>query len=88
MIFVHLFVNKQCLALTPNDNLSHAVPNEQSISNTFYINPVTPNEIINTLTSLFESYAIGIDGLRPYIIKTTTDQISFRLSYIFNLSFS
>ena len=66
----------------------HTVLYEQSISNSFYLNPVTLNEIINTLTSLSNSHAIGIDGLRSNIIKITTDLISFQLSYIFNLSFS
>ena len=68
--------------------VDHTVSYEKSISNSFYFNPVSPNEIINTLTSLYNSHAIGTDGLHPDIIKTTADLISFQSSFIFNLSFS
>jgi hypothetical protein len=75
-------------APTPDNNLSHTIPNELSILNSFYLNPITPNEIIITTGGLSNSHAIGNDGIRPDIIKSNIDLISTQLSYIFNLSFS
>ena len=71
-----MFLNK--LQLLMIICYTELVPYELSISNSFYLNPITPIEIINTLTSLFHSHAIGIDGLRPDIIKTNVDIINFK----------
>lgn len=71
----------------PKETLS-TIPNELHVADSFFLTPVTYNEIINTMNSLSNSHAIGSDGINPIIIKDNISCIASHLLYIFNMSFA
>ena len=51
----------------------------------FYLEPLTENDIIRLIQSLKEA-AVGYDGLRSSILKLSLPHISSPLTYVINLS--
>ena len=54
----------------------------------FYLKPITAQEIITTMKTLSNSRAFGSDGFDPLIIKDNIIHLSNQLEYIFNMSFT
>ncbi len=71
----------------PKETLS-TIPNESHVADSFFLTPVTYNEIIATMNSLSNSCAIGSDGINPIVIKNNISCIASQLVYIFNMSFA
>ena len=71
-----------------HDNIVNTIPHRSYIADSFYLNPITRNEIATAMLSISNSKAVGSDGFSPIIIKQNINAISKQLEYIFNLSFS
>ena len=71
-----------------NDNIVNTISHRSYIADSFYLNPITCNEIATVMLSISNSKAVGSDGFSPIIIKQNINAISKQLEYIFNLSFS
>lgn len=59
-----------------------------SRSQTMFLQPVTPIEIMNFIGRLKNSYSCGYDEIPNFLIKKVKESISIPLSHIINLSFS
>ncbi len=66
----------------------HTVPNSGFIANSFFLTPVTFDEIISTFASLSNSQSIGTDGMGPEIIKSNAILIGYQVTHILNLTFA
>lgn len=53
---------------------------------TFFFNPVTQDEIIQTISDLNNTYSAGTDQVQTQFIKASKNAISVPLCHIFNLS--
>jgi retron-type reverse transcriptase len=58
------------------------------VTNSFFLKPVSHQEIISNMLTFSNSQFIGSDGLNPIIIKSTITYLARPLEYIFNLSFA
>ena len=72
----------------PSLNKNHLPTINTVFENSFFLSPITTDELICTAMSLSNSISIGDDGIRPDIIKDNIALIAEQLKYIFNLSFS
>ena len=70
-----------------NANLSCTVKSNL-IANSFYLKPITAQEIITTMKTLSNSRAVGSDGFNSPIIRDNIIHLSNQLEYIFNMSFT
>lgn len=61
---------------------------KNSLSNSFFIAPTNPSEIISIISSLSDNVASGPYSLPNFILKLLKHDISKPLSHIINLSFS
>ena len=59
-----------------------------SFSDSFFASPTTPDEIINTVSSLKSSNSEGVDGINVNVIKASIDLLASPLSQMCNISFS
>ena len=59
-----------------------------NISNSFFLAPTTPIEILNIIRNLKPKCSSGIDNISPKLIKQTAIPIAEPLSHIINLSFN
>ena len=69
----------------PNVSPMHYI--QQTVMETFYINPATENEIAKIISN-FNDSASGWDSLSPAIIKTIKQHIKQPIKHICNLSFA
>ena len=69
----------------PNVSPMHYI--QQTVMETFYINPATENEIAKIFSN-FKDSASGWDNLSPAIIKTIKQHIKQPITHICNLSFA
>ena len=72
----------------PSLNKNHLPTINTVFKNSFFLSPITTDELICTAMSLSNSISIGDDGIRPDIIKDNIALMAEQLKYIFNLSFS
>ena len=77
---------KQLAKVLPNQNsdpVSYVTPNV----NSFYLNPVTKEEVLKTICK-FKNTSAGSDDITPSMLKHVNEYIAEPLTYICNLSFS
>jgi len=79
-------VYKQAPSL--RDNTPFTMPNKSFVSDAFFLRPLTNDEVLNAMTCLSNSQAVGSDGFNLLVLKENFSFISKQLTYIFNLSFS
>ena len=81
------FVSVFKQAPLPKENL-FTILNESHITDSFFLSPMTNNEIIIAANNLSNSSAIGCNGTNPILIQNNITCIANRLMYIFNMSFN
>ena len=69
----------------PNVSPMHYI--QQTVMETFYINPATENEIVKIISN-FNDSASGWNNLYPAIIKTIQQHIKQPITHISNLPFA
>jgi len=57
-----------------------------SLSNSLFLSPTTPDELMKLSAKLKSSHSSGIDGISSILLKSIIKNISTILSHIFNLS--
>ena len=69
-----------------NPDNKHTINEKDTVRNSFYLHPITCEEL--KVEGLFNSGAVGSDGLYRIIITDNFDLISNQVLFIFNLSFA
>jgi hypothetical protein len=70
----------------PIKHFNTYLPKEKSLSNSIYLSPTDPNEILQTINSLKPKKSTGHDNISCHFIKATKDSISKPISLLINKS--
>ena len=60
---------------------------DKSVSDSFFLNPTTPAEICNVISSLKNTKSSGYDKITVFFLKAATKVLATPLSYLFSFSF-
>ena len=71
-----------------NDNNNFEKYLKGSYQSSFFLNPITENELEVELINIKSNKSCGYDGISSNIAKLIAKEISKPLAHIFNLSFS
>lgn len=60
----------------------------RTISNSLYLDPVTPREVLNTILGLKSSNSVGVDGISANILRHAAENLVPPLTCLINRSFA
>jgi potassium voltage-gated channel Eag-related subfamily H protein 8 len=81
-------VGRDCAAKIPNAKIPYAHYLRQGHARSFVMQPITPGDVINTLSRMKGKNSSGHDNISSKLLKTLRGEIAFPLTKLINNSLS